>query len=78
MINKEQIFNLIQKHQEGLDDDDISKMAGIKPRQQVQQRQQAPKREVKLGPPQRAEAPAQGQPAQGQPAQGRGKGKGKP
>ncbi len=43
------------------------------PRPQVQQRQQAPKHEAKLGPPQRAEAPAQGQP----PAQGGGKGKGK-
>src|SRR5437870_13303775 len=35
--NKEQIFDLIQKHPEGLDDDDISKLTGIEPRQQVQQ-----------------------------------------
>ena len=37
MTNKEEIFDLIQKHPEGLDDDDISKMTGIEPRQQVQQ-----------------------------------------
>ena len=37
MTNKEEIFDLIQKHPEGLDDDDLSKMTGIKPRQQVQQ-----------------------------------------
>ena len=35
--NKEDVFDLIQKHPEGLDDDDISAMIGIKPRQQVQQ-----------------------------------------
>jgi hypothetical protein len=35
--NKEEIFDLIQKHPEGLDDDDISKLTGIEPRQQVQQ-----------------------------------------
>src|SRR5437773_10678877 len=35
--NKEEIFDLIQKHPEGLDDDDISKMTGIEPRQEVQQ-----------------------------------------
>jgi hypothetical protein len=35
--NKEEIFDLIQSHPEGLDDDDISKMTGIEPRQQVQQ-----------------------------------------
>jgi hypothetical protein len=37
VTNKEQIFDLNQKHPEGLDDDDISKMTGIEPRQQVQQ-----------------------------------------
>jgi hypothetical protein len=37
VTNKEEIFGLIQKHPEGLDDDDISKMTGIEPRQQVQQ-----------------------------------------
>ena len=37
MTNKEEIFDLIQKHPEGLDDDDLSNMTGIKPRQQVQQ-----------------------------------------
>ena len=35
--NKEEIFDLIQSHPEGLDDDDISQMTGIEPRQQVQQ-----------------------------------------
>jgi hypothetical protein len=35
--NKEDVFDLIQKHPEGLDDDDISAMTGITPRQQVQQ-----------------------------------------
>ena len=35
--NKEDVFDLIQKHPEGLDDDDISAMTGIMPRQQVQQ-----------------------------------------
>src|SRR5207248_2730101 len=35
--NKEEIFDLIQSHPEGLDDDDISEMTGITPRQQVQQ-----------------------------------------
>ena len=37
MTNKEEIFDLIQKHPEGLDDDDISEITGIEPRQQVQQ-----------------------------------------
>ena len=37
MTNKEEIFVLIQKHPEGLDDDDISEITGIEPRQQVQQ-----------------------------------------
>ena len=37
MTNKEEIYDLIQKHPEGLDDDDISKLTGIEPRQQVQQ-----------------------------------------
>jgi hypothetical protein len=35
--NKERIFDLIQEHPEGLDDDDISSLSGIGPRQQVQQ-----------------------------------------
>ena len=35
--NKEDVFDLIQKHPEGLDDDDIAAMTGITPRQQVQQ-----------------------------------------
>jgi hypothetical protein len=37
MTNKEEVFGLIQNHPEGLDDDDISEITGIKPRQQVQQ-----------------------------------------
>jgi hypothetical protein len=37
MTNKEEIFDLISNHQEGLDDDDIAEMTGIQPRQQVQQ-----------------------------------------
>jgi len=37
MTNKEEIFDLIKKHPEGLDDDDIAEMTGIQPRQQVQQ-----------------------------------------
>jgi len=37
MTNKEEIFDAIQSHPEGLDDDDLSMMTGIKPRQQVQQ-----------------------------------------
>src|ERR1043166_8176629 len=37
MPNREDVFDLIQDHPEGLDDDDISDMTGIKPRQQVQQ-----------------------------------------
>ena len=37
MTNKEEIFDLIQNHPEGLDDDDIAKITGIQPRQQVQQ-----------------------------------------
>lgn len=36
MTNKEEVFDLIQDHPEGLDDDDISKITGIAPRQQVQ------------------------------------------
>jgi hypothetical protein len=37
MTNKEEIFDLIKQHPEGLDDDDIAEMTGIQPRQQVQQ-----------------------------------------
>lgn len=37
MTNKEEIFELINNHPEGLDDDDIAEMTGIQPRQQVQQ-----------------------------------------
>src|SRR6476661_7562018 len=37
MTNKEEIFDLIKGHPEGLDDDDIAEMTGIQPRQQVQQ-----------------------------------------
>ena len=37
MTNKEEIFDLITNHPEGLDDDDIAEMTGIQPRQQVQQ-----------------------------------------
>src|SRR6188508_1006263 len=37
MTNKEEIFDLIKNHPEGLDDDDIAQMTGIQPRQQVQQ-----------------------------------------
>jgi len=37
MTNKEEIFDLIKHHPEGLDDDDIAEMTGIQPRQQVQQ-----------------------------------------
>jgi hypothetical protein len=37
MTNKEEIFELIQHHPEGLDDDDIAQITGIQPRQQVQQ-----------------------------------------
>jgi len=35
--NKDEVFDLIQGHPEGLDDDDISDITGIKPRQQIQQ-----------------------------------------
>jgi hypothetical protein len=35
--NREEIFDLINSHPEGLDDDDIAEMTGIQPRQQVQQ-----------------------------------------
>ena len=35
--NKEEVFELIQQHPEGLDDDDICAITGIRPRQQVQQ-----------------------------------------
>src|ERR1041384_7381742 len=37
MTNKEEIFDLISTHPEGLDDDDIAQITGIQPRQQVQQ-----------------------------------------
>jgi hypothetical protein len=37
MTNKEEILDLIHNHPEGLDDDDIAEMTGIRPRQQVQQ-----------------------------------------
>ena len=37
MTNKEEIFDLIRDHPEGLDDDDIATLTGIQPRQQVQQ-----------------------------------------
>jgi len=37
MTNKEEIFDLISNHPEGLDDDDIAEMTGIQPRQRVQQ-----------------------------------------
>ena len=37
MTNKEEVFDLITGHPEGLDDDDISELTGIKPRQQIQQ-----------------------------------------
>jgi len=37
MTNKEEIFDLISNHPEGLDDDDIASLTGIQPRQQVQQ-----------------------------------------
>ncbi len=35
--NKDQVFELIQEHPDGLDDDDISEFSGVRPRQQVQQ-----------------------------------------
>ena len=38
MTNREEVFDLIRGHPEGLDDDDISEMTGIRPRQQVQQK----------------------------------------
>ena len=37
MTNKEEIFDLLQKHPDGLDDDDITRLTGISSRQQVQQ-----------------------------------------
>jgi hypothetical protein len=37
VTNKEEIFDLITNHPEGLDDDDIAQITGIQPRQQVQQ-----------------------------------------
>ena len=37
MTNKEEIFDLINSHPEGLDDDDIAEITGIQPRQQEQQ-----------------------------------------
>jgi hypothetical protein len=36
MSNKENVLEIIQAHPEGLDDDDISVLTGIRPRQQVQ------------------------------------------
>jgi hypothetical protein len=37
MTHKEEIFDLLQEHPEGLDDDDITQITGIQNRQQVQQ-----------------------------------------
>ena len=37
MTNREELFDAIQDHPEGLDDDDLSRLTGIRPRQQVQQ-----------------------------------------
>jgi hypothetical protein len=37
MTNKEEIYDLLQGHPEGLDDDDITKITGIQSREQVQQ-----------------------------------------
>jgi hypothetical protein len=37
LTNKEEVYKLIQEHPEGIDDDDISQITGIQPRQQVQQ-----------------------------------------
>jgi hypothetical protein len=37
LTNKEEIYDLLQRHPEGLDDDDITRLTGIQPRQQVQQ-----------------------------------------
>ena len=37
MTNKEEIFDLLQAHPEGLDDDDLAQMTGIQSRHQVQQ-----------------------------------------
>jgi hypothetical protein len=37
VTNKDHVFEVIQSHPEGLDDDDISQLTGIAPRQQVQQ-----------------------------------------
>jgi hypothetical protein len=37
VTNKEEIFDLLQSHPEGLDDDDITQITGIQSRQQVQQ-----------------------------------------
>jgi hypothetical protein len=37
VTNKEEIYDLIKDHPEGLDDDDIATLTGIQPRQQVQQ-----------------------------------------
>jgi hypothetical protein len=37
VTNKEEIFDLLQQHPEGLDDDDITQITGIQSRQQVQQ-----------------------------------------
>jgi hypothetical protein len=37
MTNRDEVLELIQSHPEGLDDDDISQLTGITPRQQVQQ-----------------------------------------
>jgi hypothetical protein len=37
MTNKEEIFDLLQAHPEGLDDDDIAQLTSVQSRQQVQQ-----------------------------------------
>ena len=37
MTNKEEIFDLLQAHPEGLDDDDIAQLTKVQSRQQVQQ-----------------------------------------
>ena len=37
MTNTQKVLELIRKHPEGLDDDEISEMTGIQPRQQIYQ-----------------------------------------
>ncbi len=37
MTNTQTVLELIRKHPEGLDDDEITKMTGIRPRQQIYQ-----------------------------------------